>query len=54
VSPGRSLSGQGRERGAMGSFEKGEKGEGVGVLGPTAHPGLPLKVLFGVGRCYRL
>jgi hypothetical protein len=26
----------------------------VGVLGPTAHPGLPLKVLFGVGRCYRL
>jgi hypothetical protein len=26
----------------------------VGVLGPTAHPGLPLKVLFGVGQCYRL
>jgi hypothetical protein len=26
----------------------------VSVLGPTAHPGLPLKVLFGVGRCYRL
>jgi hypothetical protein len=26
----------------------------VGVLGLTAHPGLPLKVLFGVGRCYRL
>jgi hypothetical protein len=26
----------------------------VGVLGPTAHPGLPLEVLFGVGRCYRL
>jgi hypothetical protein len=26
----------------------------VGVLGPTAHLGLPLKVLFGVGRCYRL
>jgi hypothetical protein len=26
----------------------------VGVSGPTAHPGLPLKVLFGVGRCYRL
>jgi ABC-type phosphate transport system permease subunit len=24
----------------------------VGVLGPTAHPGLPLKVLLGVGRCY--
>jgi hypothetical protein len=29
-------------------------GGNVGVLGPTAHPGLPLKVLFGVGRCYRL
>jgi hypothetical protein len=28
--------------------------ESVGVLGPTAHPGLPLEVLFGVGRCYRL
>jgi hypothetical protein len=26
----------------------------VGVLGPTTHPGLPLKVLFGVGLCYRL
>jgi hypothetical protein len=26
----------------------------VGVLGPTAHPGLPLKVLLGVERCYRL
>jgi hypothetical protein len=26
----------------------------VGVLGPTAHLGLPLKVLFGVGRCHRL
>jgi hypothetical protein len=26
----------------------------VGVLGPTAHLGLPLVVLFGVGRCYRL
>jgi transposase InsO family protein len=26
----------------------------VSVLGPTAHPGLPFKVLFGVGRCYRL
>jgi hypothetical protein len=24
----------------------------VGVLGPTAHLGLRLKVLFGVGRCY--
>jgi hypothetical protein len=28
--------------------------EGVGVLGPTAHPGLPLKVFLGVGRCRRL
>jgi hypothetical protein len=27
---------------------------GVGVLGPTAHPGLPLKVFLGVGRCQRL
>jgi hypothetical protein len=26
----------------------------VGVLGPTAHPGLPLKVFLGVGRCRRL
>jgi hypothetical protein len=26
----------------------------VGVLGPTTHPGLPLKVLLGVGRRYRL
>jgi hypothetical protein len=26
----------------------------VGVLGPTAHPGLPLKVFSGVGRCQRL
>jgi hypothetical protein len=26
----------------------------VGVLGPIAHPGLPLEVLFGVGQCYRL
>jgi hypothetical protein len=26
----------------------------VDVLGPTAHPGLPLKMLLGVGRCYRL
>jgi hypothetical protein len=26
----------------------------VGVLGPTAHPGLPLEVLFRVGQCYRL
>jgi hypothetical protein len=28
--------------------------DGVGVLGPTAHPGLPLKVFLGVGRCRRL
>jgi hypothetical protein len=27
---------------------------GVGVLGPTAHPGLPLKVFLGVGRCRQL
>jgi hypothetical protein len=26
----------------------------VGVLGPTAHPGLPLEVFSGVGRCRRL
>jgi hypothetical protein len=26
----------------------------VGVLGPTTHLGMPLKVLFGVRRCYRL
>jgi hypothetical protein len=26
----------------------------VGVLGPTAHPGLPVKVFLGVGRCRRL
>jgi hypothetical protein len=26
----------------------------VGVLGPTAHLGLPLKVFLGVGRCQRL
>jgi hypothetical protein len=28
--------------------------DSVGVLGPTAHPGLPLVVLCGVGQCYRL
>jgi hypothetical protein len=28
--------------------------ETVGVLGPTAHLGLPLKVFLGVGRCRRL
>jgi hypothetical protein len=27
---------------------------GVGVLGPTAHPGLPPKMFLGVGRCRRL
>jgi hypothetical protein len=26
----------------------------VGVLGPTAYLGLPLKVFLGVGRCQRL
>ena len=26
----------------------------VGVLDPTAHPGLPLEVFLGVGRCCRL
>jgi ribonuclease HI len=26
----------------------------VGVLGPTAHPGLPLKVFLGVGWCRQL
>jgi hypothetical protein len=26
----------------------------VGVLGPTAHQGLPLEVFLGVGRCRRL
>jgi hypothetical protein len=29
-------------------------GAAVGVLGPTAHPGLPLKVFLGVGRCRQL
>jgi hypothetical protein len=28
--------------------------ERVGVLGPTAHPGLPIKVFLGVGRCRQL
>jgi hypothetical protein len=31
-----------------------ETSPSVGVLGPTAHPGLPLKVFLGVGRCQRL
>jgi hypothetical protein len=35
-------------------FRNKQDEHGVGVSGPTAHPGLPLKVLFGVGRCYRL
>jgi hypothetical protein len=26
----------------------------VGVLGPTAHLGLPLEVFLGVGQCRRL
>jgi hypothetical protein len=34
--------------------EKDELLDTVGVLGPTAHSRLPLKVLFGAGRCYRL
>jgi hypothetical protein len=33
---------------------KQDNAESVGVLGPTAHPGLPLKVFLGVGRCRRL
>jgi hypothetical protein len=33
---------------------RGSGDSAVGVLGPTAHLGLPLKVLLGVGRCYRL
>jgi hypothetical protein len=37
--------------------EHGVSGELQAVsvfLGPTAHPGLPLKVFLGVGRCRRL
>jgi hypothetical protein len=30
---------------------KNQNETNVGVLGPTAHPGLPLKVFLGVGRC---
>jgi hypothetical protein len=37
----------------LSNFVKG-KAPIVGVLGPTAHPGLPLKVFLGVGRCRRL
>jgi hypothetical protein len=29
-------------------------GRTIGVLGPTAHPGLPLEVFLGVGQCRRL
>jgi hypothetical protein len=36
----------------LSNFVKGKAP--VGVLGPTAHPGLPLKVFLGVGRCRRL
>jgi hypothetical protein len=35
-------------------LEQGGTSTPVGVLGPTAHPGLPLKVFLGVGRCRRL
>jgi hypothetical protein len=35
-------------------YKPSRAGEVVGVLGPTAHPGLPLKVFLGVGRCQRL
>jgi hypothetical protein len=42
-------------RGMLLGFIISEQGiEAVGVLGPTAHPGLPLKVFLGVGRCRRL
>jgi hypothetical protein len=32
-------------------YDSNTKAYSVGVLGPTAHPGLPLKVFLGVGRC---
>jgi hypothetical protein len=38
----------------MSSDEESKRLEAVSVLGPTAHPGLPLKVFLGVGRCRRL
>jgi hypothetical protein len=54
-----------RVREEAGSGEPLARGEGmwlstkllvrsVGVLGPIAHPGLPLEVFLGVGRCRRL
>jgi hypothetical protein len=36
------------------SFRVTSSSRAVDVLGPTAHPGLPLKVFLGVGRCRRL
>jgi hypothetical protein len=33
---------------------EGERDPSVGVLGPTAHPGLPLRVFLGAERCRRL
>jgi hypothetical protein len=42
------------DRDCTGVVSAVEVGTAVGVLGPTVHPGLPLGVLFGVGRCYRL
>jgi hypothetical protein len=38
----------------VGKASDSANGVAVGVLGLTVHPGLPLEVLFGVGRCYRL
>jgi hypothetical protein len=38
----------------IGAPHPNHQARGVGVLGPTAHPGLPLKVFLGVGRCRRL
>jgi hypothetical protein len=35
-------------------YNMDQRSKGVGVLGPTAHPGLPLKVFLGVGRCRQL
>jgi hypothetical protein len=46
---GVSVRANGRKRKPVGPFS-----HSVGVLGPTAHPGLPLKVFLGVGRCRRL
>jgi hypothetical protein len=34
--------------------EAGSSSAAVGVLGPTAHLGLPLEVFLGVGRCRQL